>query len=110
MPEKSIQNVGVGVKERVVRHSNMGSVPIYVRWVGSKYRCEGCHRYFNERFTGLMPRRKYSELFRKEIVNEHHKGISGATLGAWRGVSAATILRWYEDLIERKKWATQQLW
>lgn len=87
---------------RRVRHVNLGETKVYVRWLGSKYKCLGCSRYFNERFPGLLSRRQYTEAFRKEVVNQHSKGIPGSTLSSWRGVSDATIERWYQDLICRK--------
>lgn len=87
---------------RFVRHVNIGDTPIYVHWEGHKYYCKRCERYFNERFPGVRSRRRYSEAFRKDIVNQHAKGISQSELSRWRRCGAATIERWYHELMVLK--------
>ena len=62
----------------------------------------GLDRYFNDRFVGLLPRRKYTESFRKDVVKQHHLGIAGSAFREWRGVSDSTMGRWYRDLIYLK--------
>jgi len=87
---------------RKVRHNNIGDATVYFLLKGHKFHCKSCGRYFNQRFNGILPRRKYSESFRKEIVNEHHQGIPQSSLANWKQVGHATIERWYQDFICRK--------
>jgi len=88
--------------ERKVRHHNIGEKAVLLKIRGHKFYCRNCQRYFNQRFPGILPRRRYTESFRREIVNQHDKGIPQSILGKWRQLGAATIERWYHDLLDRK--------
>ena len=88
--------------KRRVRHNNIGEKAMVLIVRGHKYHCKKCLRYFNQRYPGIMPRKRHSESFRKEIVNQHEKGIPQSILGKWKRIGAATIERWYHDLLDRK--------
>ncbi len=87
---------------RRIRHSNLGERSVFLNITGHKYYCRLCQKYFNQRYPGILPRKRHSEAFRKEIVNQHDKGIPQTILGKWRHIGTATIERWYHDLLDRK--------
>lgn len=88
--------------ERVVRHENWGTRRVYLHLLGRKLRCRACGRTFHERFEGVLPRRRYSEPFRREMVAQHRGGISQKTLGDEQDLGHATIERWSHELLEVK--------
>jgi transposase len=88
--------------ERVVRHENWGARRVYLHLSIHKLRCRACGRTFHERFPGLLPRRRYTEPFRRQIVGFHRGGISQKTLGDQEDLGHATIERWSHELMEVK--------
>ena len=58
---------------RTVRHVNIGTCPSYLELEGHKYHCLRCGRYFNQRFPGILPRRRYSEKFRRQGSAAHRR-------------------------------------
>lgn len=91
-----------GRYKRMVRHVNLGSRESYLELEGRKYRCNGCSRYFNQRFPGILPYRRYSEAFRKEICHWHREGVSQRSLAIHQDIGTATVERWYHQSLERK--------
>lgn len=87
---------------RVVRHENWGSRRVYLDLETRKLRCQACLRTFHERFPGLLPRRRYTEPFRRSIVQAHREGISQKTLSDQEDLGHATIERWSHELMEVK--------
>ena len=51
--------------ERRVRHENWGVRPCWLELEAHKFQCRACGRYFNQRFPGIMPRRRSTEPFRR---------------------------------------------
>jgi transposase len=64
-----------------------------------KFLCLRCSRYFNERFSGILPRRRSTETFRIEVFERHEGGVSQRALSLTHQLSPATIERWYHDFI-----------
>ena len=87
---------------RLVRHVNLGSRGSYLELHGRKYRCNGCQRYFNQRFPGILPYRRYSEAYRREICQWHREGVSQRSLAQSQELGSATVERWYHQHLERK--------
>lgn len=85
-----------------MRHTNFGTRACHLKLEACKYRCLSCGRYFNQRFPGIGPRRRYSELFRQQIVREHREGISQHTIAEREGLGSATVERWYHEALYRK--------
>jgi transposase len=67
-----------------------------------KYYCRGCRRYFRQRFRGILPGRRATEAFRREVVSDHADGISQSRLAQRAGIGTATIERWYQEFLGRK--------
>lgn len=92
-------------KDRLVRrprHESWGlrTCRLYLEVI--KYRCLGCGRYFNERLPGLLPRRRSTEAFRRQIVRDHHQGVCRKTLAEREKIGTATVERCYQDALRRK--------
>ena len=89
-----------GKKTRIVRHSNFDGGACFIHIKGHKYECKRCHRYFNERYPGIQPKRRYTELFRKEIVTIHNKGINQTDISKLTKIGTASVERWYQDFVK----------
>jgi transposase len=93
---------GVRIKasfNRKLKHSRQGNRIVRLEVRARKFFCLRCHRYFNERFKGILPRRRSTETFRIEIFERHHGGVSQRTLSQTHELSPATVERWYQGFI-----------
>ena len=92
-------------KEKIARevpHIQILDTPVIIRWEGYKYHCQDCGRYFREQFPGLLKRRRFTEVYRKEVFNLHKAGVSQVELSRLKGIGTATVERWFKQLLERK--------
>lgn len=87
---------------RVLRHASFGTRPSVLKLEARKYRCRTCGRYFNQRFPGVGPYRRSTEPYRRQIVQDHHEGISQRTISVREGLGTATVERWYHEALHRK--------
>lgn len=87
---------------RLVRHVNVGDCPSFLEIEGRKYRCRDCGRYFNERFAGVLPYRRSSQAYRKQVCQMHLEGISQHRLAQSQELGSATVERWYHQHLELK--------
>ena len=88
--------------ERRVRHESFGTRATILVIEAWKYFCKLCTRYFNQRFPGILPRKRSSEIFRKEVFEKHNNGICQSTLSKMLSIGSATIERWYHDFLKLK--------
>jgi len=86
--------------ERKVRHESFGTRATILVINACKYLCKRCARYFNQRFPGILPRKRSSEIFRKEVFEKHNNGICQSTLSKMLNIGPATIERWYHDFLK----------
>lgn len=84
---------------RKVRHISFGEKQSELEIKSHKYKCLECFRYFNERFDGIMTKKRSSEQFRKEVTRKHHDGITQKNLANKLSLSSSTIEKWYQDYI-----------
>jgi transposase len=89
--------------ERRVRHESIGVRNTWLYLTLRKHQCLSCGRYFRERVPGLMPYRRSTEMFRREIFRDHRDGISQKTLKDNRKIGSATIERWFHDFLKLKE-------
>lgn len=89
--------------ERKVRHESIGVRNTWLYLKLRKYQCLKCGRYFRARVPGLLPYRRSTEMFRKEIFHNHKDGISQKQLKENRNIGSATIERWFHDLLSIKE-------
>lgn len=87
---------------RVVRHENWGTRRSYLHLSARKLLCRSCGRIFHERFQGILPRRRYTESFRRWVVRTHREGIPQKVLSRQEFLGQATIERWAHELMEVK--------
>ena len=97
------QGVNLRKKDRFwrrVRHWVMGHHQLSELWIRAyQYFCRQCCCYFHPRFPGILPFKRSSETFRKQVAMEHHEGIAQRTLSKRFRLSSATIERWYQDFV-----------
>lgn len=85
---------------RKVRHESFGSRPSWLWIEAFKYFCRACEKYFHSRFPGVLPYRRATEPFRREVFDKHHSGIPQKTLSEALRIGTATIERWYHDHLQ----------
>lgn len=85
--------------ERCLRHESWGLRKGVLLLEGCKYHCRDCGRYFNQRFPGIRPRRRSTELFRRFIFLQHFDGISRKRLAERQQIGTATVERWFQDFL-----------
>lgn len=69
----------------------------YLHLEARKYKCLDCGRYFNQRFPGILPRRRSTEAFRRQIFRLHYDGVCRKTLAERQRIGTATVERWFQD-------------
>ncbi len=87
---------------RKVRHESVGQRLVWLILRGYKYQCQGCGRYFRQRFPGLLRYQRATEPFRSEVCQDHHDGICQSRLARRMQMGTATLERWYHRFLERK--------
>jgi transposase len=87
---------------RKLRHQNFGMRSSELHLECHKYLCRDCGRYFNQRFPGIQPRRRSTEVYRRHVFNDHMDGICSKTLAARERIGSATVERWYHDFLRKK--------
>lgn len=87
---------------RWIRHESWGKRKVLLYLRTRKFLCRSCGRYFNERFPGILPYRRSTEAFRKEVFEKHHDGICQKLLAKRLGIGQATIERWSHSFLELK--------
>src|SRR3989338_6077327 len=87
---------------RWIRHESLGTRQVYLYLRTRKYLCLSCTKYSNDRFPGILPYRRSTEAFRKEVFWKHQDGICQKTLAHRLGIGQATIERWYQSLLALK--------
>ena len=85
---------------RWIRHESFGirSTCLYLRT--HKYLCRDCRKYFNDRFPGILPYKRSTEAFRKEVFEKHRDGICQSVLSERLSIGQATIERCYKAMLE----------
>ena len=88
---------------RTVKHTRQGNQVMILHLRVPKYYCPQCNRYFRHHFAGIRPRYRSSESFRLEVFEAHHDGVTQRKLSRTHKISPATVERWYQFHIERKR-------
>lgn len=89
--------------ERQLRHESLGRRKTWLHLVLRKYHCLSCGRYFRARMPGILPYRRSTEHFRREVCLNHRDGISQAQLRRNSHIGTATVERWFHDHLERQE-------
>jgi len=86
---------------RRVRHEDWGLRHCWMDLEAHKFHCRTCGRYFNQRFPGIMPRRRNTEAFRRSVYLKHLDGIDRQTLARREQIAPATVERWFHNFLGR---------
>jgi len=65
---------------RQVRHESIGLRQTCLEFKAHKYYCRSCHRYFNQRFPGILPYQRCSEKLKEQVFLDHSDGICQSDL------------------------------
>lgn len=84
---------------RKLRHITFGERLSELHLKSHKFLCLDCGSYFNQRFRGILPRKRSTEQFRREVAKKHHDGITQSTLSKRLKISCSTIEKWYQELV-----------
>jgi len=84
---------------RKLRHETWGMRHCHLRLEALKFHCQGCGRYFNQRFPAILPRRRSTEPFRQQIFWQHFDGICRKRLAERQRIGTATVERWFQDYL-----------
>jgi transposase len=64
-----------------------------------KFKCLRCKRYFMANIPGVLPKKRATEDFRKEVFHLHQGGMTLTHLSITHRISAGTVERWYHDMV-----------
>lgn len=81
---------------RRVHHETMGLRKTILHFVGHKYYCRDCQRYFNGRYPGILKYQRSTERLRMQVAHYHTNGVSQKDLARDFRVGTATVERWYQ--------------
>jgi transposase len=87
---------------RILRHTDIGTRPVFLYVEARKFHCQGCGRYFNQRFPGIGRGRRATEPFRRQIIALHQGGISQRVLAQRERLGSSTVERWYREALGRE--------
>ena len=88
---------------RKVRHECIGLRICWIELTVRKHHCLDCNRYFREQIPGLLPYKRSTEHFRREVYTLHCNGISQTTLHEQVQIAPATVERWFHELLDKKQ-------
>jgi transposase len=86
-------------QEREFKHGIWEEHLVILRIKIPKFLCKQCGRYFVLQVPGILPKKRSTEKFRKEIFHLHHGGLTQIHLERTHSVSASTVERWYHDFV-----------
>lgn len=92
-------------KDRLVRqprHESWGLRTCRLQLEVLKFQCRCCGRYFTQRLTGILPRRRATEAFRRQVYYQHLEGMCRKTLAQRQRIGTATVERWFQDYLGRE--------
>lgn len=87
---------------RRLHHESLGTRKCYLWLEARKFQCLDCGRYFHQRFPGILPYRRTTEGYRREVFELHRDGICQTRLAERGRIGTATVERWFHDFLERK--------
>ena len=87
---------------RSVRHSDIGLRRCRLILEAKKWQCLDCGRHFRQRFVGIQPWQRSTQLFQEFIYTQHLDGINRSRLGRREGIAPATVERYFERYLQRQ--------
>ena len=94
--------VSKGRYRRQARHLDCFGKPSRLLIETRRWECRDCGRSFVPETPGLRPWRRSTEPWREKIYQDHHEGISAATMARKKALGSATVSRIYAEFTSRK--------
>jgi len=88
-----------GRRIRCLRHESGGTRHSELELETQKWQCRECGHSFWQRFSGILPRKRATEPFRRSVFLKHWDGIPRSRLGRREGIASATVERWSQDFL-----------
>lgn len=86
-------------REREFKHGLLGQRLVRLRVRIPKLLCKACGRYFMLQIPGILPKKRSTEQFRREVFHLHQGGIAQTHLAKTHTISPSTVERWYHDFV-----------
>jgi len=90
-----------GVITRVLRHRSWAAERVWLVLQGHRWKCRDCGTQFRERFPGVLPSQRSTELFRFHVFRDHWDGINRSRVAQREGIGSATVERHCAHFLER---------
>ena len=87
---------------REPQHESWGLRHCILELESCKFRCKDCGRTFWQRFPGILPRKRATEPFRRQVFVQHYDGVNRSRLAQREGIGGATVERWFQDYLGRE--------
>lgn len=84
---------------RKLKHALWGQKVVFLHLRVPKLLCLACGRHFMLPIPGVLPKRRSTEQFRKEVFHLHHGGLTQKHLATTHLISGSTVERWYQDFV-----------
>ena len=84
---------------RKLKHGVWNSKVVYLHLKVPKLFCRQCRRYFMLPVPGVLPKKRATEQFRKEVFELHHGGLTQTHISTTHQIGTATVERWYHDFV-----------
>lgn len=85
--------------ERRFKHGLWAGRLVWLKIKIPKLLCKQCGRYFTLPVPGILPKKRSTEQFRRDVFYLHQGGIPGTHLSRTHGVSGSTVERWYQNFV-----------
>jgi transposase len=90
------------VRRRRLRHAAQGGRHCELVLETRKWKCLGCGKVFWQRFPGVLPRKRATEVFRRQVAFRHWDGVNRRQLGLRERIGSATVERWFQEFLSRQ--------
>ncbi len=84
---------------RELKHALWNGRLVWLHLRVPKMECKTCGRFFMLPVPGVLPKKRATEQFRREIFTLHHGGIAQSQLAVTHSIGSATVERWYQDFV-----------
>jgi transposase len=85
---------------RKLHHESIGNRRCELHLQAKKFQCLDCGRYYHQRFPGILPYRRSTEGFRRQIFETHRDGICQKRLAEQARIGSATVERIYHQMLQ----------
>lgn len=80
---------------RTIRHTDQCDRHVFLKLKCRKFRCNQCFKYFNQRFTGVLPYQRVTEAFKKQVSRRHWDGIPQSRVAVNDKISHSSVHRYF---------------